>query len=76
VPELLASPLMKKSNDFTDDIEVGSIEDYSYGSILGAFTGDACGSYNEFCTFIQTDDKFMDDCMKMPGGGPFHLASG
>ena len=63
------------AGDFTDEIEKGSLEDYAYGSIIGAFTGDACGSYNEFCNYIQ-DDNFMDKCMKMPGGGPFKLASG
>ena len=59
-----------KAGDFTDEIGVGSLEDYAYGSIIGAFTGDACGSYNEFCKRVQSD-KFMDACMTMPGGGPF-----
>ena len=40
------------SGDFTDEIGVGSLEDYAYGSIIGAFTGDACGSFNEFCPHI------------------------
>ena len=39
-------------NEFVNDIELGSLEDYAYGCILGAYTGDACGSYNEFCKFI------------------------
>ena len=40
------------SGNFTDVIGVGSLEDYAYGSIIGAFTGDACGSFNEFCPHI------------------------
>ena len=30
------------------DIKLGSFEDNAYGCILGAFIGDACGSYVEF----------------------------
>lgn len=37
--------------------------------------GDSCGSYNEFANIIQ-DDKVMDACMLMNGGGPFQLAPG
>jgi hypothetical protein len=69
-------PTTTTAGDFTDEIAVGSLEDYAYGSIIGAFTGDACGSYNEFCKYVQTNDRFMDDCMTMPGGGPFRLAPG
>ena len=52
-----------------------SFEERAFGCIAGAFVGDACGSKNEFTTVIQ-GDKFMDDCMKMPGGGPWRLYSG
>ena len=41
-----------KTHHFTDDIQKGSLEDIAYGCVLGAFTGDACGSYNEFCTYV------------------------
>lgn len=40
------------SNDFTDSILKGTFEDYAFGCILGAFTGDSCGSFNEFCEYV------------------------
>jgi ADP-ribosylglycohydrolase len=46
------------------------LEDRCFGCILGAFIGDACGSFNEFNTQIANEDK-MNKCMEMPGGGPF-----
>jgi ADP-ribosylglycohydrolase len=55
--------------------EENSFEDRAHGCILGAFIGDSCGSYNEFCTKIR-DNEFMDKCMEMNGGGPFKLAAG
>jgi len=48
------------------------LEDRCFGCILGAFTGDACGSFNEFNTAIANEDK-MNECMNMPGGGPFEI---
>jgi len=42
---------------------------------LGAFVGDACGSFNEFARAVQ-NEFFMEKCMKMNGGGPFKLAGG
>ena len=51
------------------------MEDHAFGCIIGAFTGDACGAYNEFTKKIATEE-FMDECMKMPGGGPWRLGSG
>ena len=42
---------------------------------MGAFIADAMGSYLEFNSNIATE-KEMDECMKMPGGGPFYLATG
>ena len=56
-------------------IETDKFTERAYGCILGAFIGDACGSYNEFNRFILSEEK-MDECMQMPGGGPFKLASG
>ena len=38
------------------------LEDRCFGCILGAFTGDACGSFNEFNTAIANEDK-MNKCM-------------
>jgi hypothetical protein len=47
-----------------------NFEDRAFGCILGAFIGDSCGSFNEFNNIIISDEK-MDECMKMPGGGPW-----
>lgn len=56
-------------------VQPDTFEDRAYGCILGAFIGDACGSYNEFERKICSDKK-MDKCMQMNGGGPFGLAGG
>jgi len=37
---------------------------------MGCFVGDSCGSYNEF-NRVLLDEKEMDKCMTMPGGGPW-----
>ena len=66
--------LSKKITNFSE-FKSGSLEDLAFGTILGAFTGDACGSFNEFNEEIA-DEEFMDECMKMPGGGPFKLEPG
>ena len=50
-------------------------DDRAFGCIIGAFIGDACGSYNEFNRQICNDNK-MTQCMMMKGGGPFGLAGG
>jgi len=42
---------------------------------VGAFVGDACGSYNEFSPQFAPEE-FMDRCMNMPGGGPWRIAAG
>lgn len=42
---------------------------------MGAFIGDSCGSYIEFDEQLPSAKK-MEDCMKMPGGGYFTVASG
>ena len=46
-----------------------------FGSVIGAFIADSCGSFNEFNRKFSSE-KFMEKCMEMPGGGPFHLAPG
>ena len=50
------------------NIEEGSFRDRAFGSILGAFVADACGSFHEFSTEVLSDGQ-MDECMRMPGGG-------
>ena len=62
--------MIQKNND---KIKLKSLlEDRCFVCILGAFTGDACGSFNEFNTAIANEDK-MNECMNMPGGGPFEI---
>lgn len=51
-------------------IQVGSFDDLAFGCILGGMLADSCGSRHEFSHEVLTDDQ-MEDCMKMPGGGPF-----
>jgi len=50
-------------------------DDRAFGSILGAFIGDACGSYLEFINYVASDEE-MNTCMEMPGGGPFGCGPG
>ena len=52
-----------------------TVSNEELGCIIGAFTADSCGSYNEFARIIR-DEKFMNACMKMNGGGPFNLFPG
>lgn len=56
-------------------IEPDSFRDRAFGCILGAFLSDSCGSYNEFSTVVASE-RFMDECMKMKGGGPWRLCPG
>jgi len=58
-----------------DNITKDSFEDRAYGSILGAFLADSCGSYLEFTRQVNSDEQ-MDKCMKMPGGGPHYIGAG
>jgi ADP-ribosylglycohydrolase len=58
-----------------NSIETDSFRDRAFGCILGAFLSDSCGSYNEFSTTIASEN-FMDECMKMNGGGPWRLCPG
>ena len=39
-----------------EEIKEGSFEDRAYGSIIGAFIGDAMGSYLEFSMKIASED--------------------
>ena len=60
-----------------NDINPDTFSDRAHGCIMGAFIGDACGSYNEFNYDITDGDStFMKKCMKMPGGGPHRLGPG
>ena len=58
-----------------DDIEPGSFRDRAFGSILGAFTADACGSFHEFVEEVVGEEG-MDKCMEMTGGGPHNNGPG
>ena len=71
----LQRKITKPQSQILNSIEPDSFNDRAYGCILGAFIGDACGSYNEFETQIQ-DAAFMAKCMEMPGGGPHKLGPG
>jgi hypothetical protein len=44
------------------------LTDYAFGSILGAFIADSCGSYYEF-QHEPADEETMDIIMSMPGLG-------
>ena len=50
-------------------------ENAAFGCILGAFIGDSCGSYLEFIK-ETVDEKTMDECMLMLGGGPHKVGPG
>ena len=58
------------NHEILQSIQDGSMEDYAYGCIIGAFCGDTCGSFLQFSKTI-VDEQTMDKCMKLPGGGPF-----
>lgn len=47
----------------------------AFGSIIGAFIGDSCGSYVEFDELLPSPKK-VEDCMQMPGGGHHGVAAG
>ena len=58
-------------------VQGDSFNDRAYGCIIGAFVGDACGSYNEFNPErVWHYDRLMEKCMKMNGGGPWRLNAG
>ncbi len=58
-----------------DSIKQYSEEDKAYGTIIGAFIADSCGSFFEFSK-KKLNDNEMTECMRMPGGGPHKVASG
>ena len=65
-----------KSVEILDQIIPDSEKDKAFGCVLGAFIGDACGSFVEFSPKM-IEDSMMDLCLKMPGGGPHKgIASG
>lgn len=52
-----------------------SFDDLAFGCLLGAFAGDACGSYLEFSEQTASDYA-LTLCMTMSGGGPHKTAGG
>ncbi len=56
---------MDSSNDF---------DDLAYGCILGAFCGDALGSYLEF--YPKVSESQVEEALKMEGGGMMKLGPG
>lgn len=67
--------LLKQNREILSKIKPCTLEDKAFGCILGAFVGDSCGSYNEFARELATKE-FMDECMTMPGGGPWDVGPG
>ena len=45
-----------------------------YGSIIGAFVGDAAGAYLEFAHYV--DKEGVEKALKFPGGGAFAVGPG
>ena len=52
-----------------------SFDDLAFGTLLGAFAADSCGSYLEFNEETATKQEIMQ-CMMMMGGGPHNVAGG
>ena len=75
IPAIGVDHDLSANNRILDSIQPNTFQERAFGCILGAFVGDACGSYNEFATQVATE-AFMDECMKMNGGGPWKLAPG
>ena len=69
--------LYLECNDATTliNIKPKTFEDGAFGCILGAFVADSCGSRLEFAKEI-VEEKDMDICMTMPGGGPWKIGAG
>jgi len=63
------------NQNIINSIIPNTFDDRAFGCILGAFAGDACGSYLEFINYVASEEE-MDECMKMPGGGPWNLSAG
>ena len=66
---------VSESLNLIEQIEDMSFRDCAYGSMMGVFIGDSCGSYLEF-NRQRASEKEMDKAMTMCGGGPFKLHSG
>ena len=73
-PKMVKGDIFQELKLILYNTEVDSFEDRALGCMLGAFCGDACGSFLEFTYYNSEQD--MDECMLMPGGGPFMLGSG
>lgn len=58
-----------------ETIYADTFEDRAFGCIIGAFIGDATGSYLEGYK-TNVNDNTMTKCMKMPGGGPNNVGPG
>ena len=58
-----------------DAVQKDTLEDRAFGSILGAFAADACGSFLEFTKKVANTQE-MNECMKMTGGGPHNNGPG
>jgi ADP-ribosyl-[dinitrogen reductase] hydrolase len=46
------------------------------GCIIGAFIGDACGTTIEFSDPLKINQKDLENCLNMNGGGPFNVGPG
>ena len=69
------NPKSDPNIEILNRIQKNTFEDRAFGCIVGAFVGDSCGSFNEFNPRLA-DEKTMDICMTMPGGGPWRVAAG
>lgn len=48
----------------------------AFGSVVGAFVGDAAGSFVEFMCKESISEKMVKEAMSLGGGGPFRLGPG
>lgn len=67
--ELLGKPEDKRG-------EVWQRRNRAFGSVFGAFIGDAAGTHVEFRSKKSISQKDLDNSMKMVGQGPFKVAAG
>lgn len=70
-----ACNIQRKNWDILNNVQADTFEDRAFGSILGGFCADACGSYLEGNSKIASEE-LMDKCMEMPGGGPLETGKG
>lgn len=76
-PEFIKAKELQGSNalKFINASIGDSFSERAFGCIMGAFVGDACGSYIEFDEEMPGQKK-LDDAMKMLGGGYFGCIAG